>query len=110
MVEDIMVDRNIAGKRLERINMADRAAVLYELNVLDCFDGSHPYERLRIYYTRSGDYLNAIRVCEAYLRNTSPAQKRSDAQVYEQYISELKLKMSEERAALRDKQRSKEDV
>ncbi len=62
-----MVDRNLAGIHLERSGAIDRAIVLYEANVAESFIGSHPYERLRILYTKQHDYANALRVCRAYL-------------------------------------------
>lgn len=62
-----MVDRNLTGIDLERAGAIDRAIALYEANVAESFIGSHPYERLRIIYTKQRDYPNALRVCRAYL-------------------------------------------
>ena len=69
----VMVDRNLRGKTLEKSDHIDEAIALYEKNIADEFIGSHPYERLRIIYTRRKDYSNAIRVCRAYL-NLSPKE------------------------------------
>ncbi|MEM7348190.1 MAG: hypothetical protein AAF485_28505, partial [Chloroflexota bacterium] len=37
-----------------------------EANITDKFIGKHPYNRLRIIYTKRKDYHNAIRVCQAF--------------------------------------------
>lgn len=55
---------------------------LYEANIQDGFDGSHPYDRLRILYKRKKDFASAIKVCEAFLKTSSnlkyPDQKLCD--------------------------------
>jgi len=66
-IENILVDRNIKGKELENSGDINGAIELYELNVTDRFDGSHPYERLRIIYSNRGMFADAIRACEAYI-------------------------------------------
>lgn len=63
----IMAERNDRGKELEGQGQIAEAVVLYEANVEDRFSGSFPYDRLRIIYTRQGQYADAIRVCRAYL-------------------------------------------
>jgi tetratricopeptide (TPR) repeat protein len=63
----VMVDRNLEGKTLEDEGKLDQAISLYEANVRDKFDGTHPYDRLRIVYTKQRRYQDAIRVCQAYL-------------------------------------------
>jgi hypothetical protein len=87
-LEDIMVDRNIQGIALEKEGKKELAIPLYEANVSDHFDGSHPYERLRIIYTYGNDYHNAIRICEAYINNVG-----IDAALCDSYLSKIvKLK------------------
>lgn len=66
-LEDLMVDRNIEGMTLEKSGDVEKAVDLYEANLKDRFDGSHPYDRLRIIYSRSNQYDDAIRVCQAYI-------------------------------------------
>lgn len=66
-VAKVMVDRNLKGKDLEKRGKIDQAIPLYEANLVDRFGGTHPYERLRIIYTKRQDYRNAIRVCQAYI-------------------------------------------
>lgn len=63
----IMVQRNLNGREFEQQGDLPAAIALYEGNLADQFDGSHPYERLRIIYNRQKDYANALRVCRAYL-------------------------------------------
>ena len=65
----VMVDRNRRGKMMEREGEIDEAVTLYEANLADQFVGSHPYERLRIIYSERGDFVNALRVCEAAISN-----------------------------------------
>jgi len=61
---DRMVDRNLRGIQLERAGREDAAIVLYEANVADGFDGDHPYDSLRVIYTRRKDLARALKVCE----------------------------------------------
>jgi hypothetical protein len=58
--------RNTKGRELEKTS-PEEARVRFELNILDGFDGTMPYDRLRILYTREGRYKDAIRVCDAML-------------------------------------------
>lgn len=78
----VMVDRNLKGKDLEKQGKVDQAIPLYEANLVDHFIGTHPYERLRIIYTKRQDYQNAIRVCETRLaieteRHANQATRRT---------------------------------
>lgn len=66
-LEDIIVDRNVMGKALEKEGKLDKAILLYEQNVSDLVDTPHPYTRLRIIYTKQKLYDEAIRVCIAYI-------------------------------------------
>lgn len=83
-IEDTLVDRNSKGVAFERAGKIERAIQLYEANVADEFDGSHPYNRLRIIYKSRDDYSNAIRVCNAYLSVAS-----NDPKTIEQVRSEI---------------------
>ena len=67
---DIMVDRNLNGKTLEAGGEVDKAIALYEENVSDLFDGSHPYDRLRVIYTKRKQFAEAIRVCRIFVNIT----------------------------------------
>lgn len=66
-IEHEIAARNLKGIQLEKQGKEEQAIALYEANVSDRIDGSHPYNRLRILYKNRGDYDNAIRVCEAYI-------------------------------------------
>lgn len=91
-LENIMVNRNLRGIELEKQGRVDKAIQLYEANVTDQFDGSHPYTRLRIIYTQRKDYTNAIRVCEAYLTDMNPdARARSP---FQKHLDKLKQKLN----------------
>ncbi|NTV01908.1 MAG: hypothetical protein HGB04_03870 [Chlorobiaceae bacterium] len=68
-IEDILVDRNLQGIEYEKSGNDIEAIKLYEQNITDLFDGSHPYERLRIIYTSKNRYTDAIRVCQACIDN-----------------------------------------
>jgi hypothetical protein len=66
----LMHDRNIDAIALEKAGLPDAAAVLYEANIKDQFDGSHPYERLRIIYSKQGKIEDALRVCKTYIESS----------------------------------------
>ncbi|HUN94433.1 MAG TPA: hypothetical protein VMU33_20440 [Burkholderiaceae bacterium] len=83
-IEDLLVERNRRGKELERAGQIDQAIALYEANVVDRFNGSHAYERLRILYKGRGDFANTIRVCSAYLKHVG-----TDARLCQAYEAEI---------------------
>lgn len=56
-IEDIMVNRNLKGIKLEKKGNIEDAVKLYEQNVADEFDGTHPYNRLAIMYRKKGVVL-----------------------------------------------------
>lgn len=59
---ELQVDRNIEGIELEKKREIEKAIRLYEKNVEEDFEGSHPYDRLAIIYRKRGDYGEEIRV------------------------------------------------
>jgi hypothetical protein len=63
----VMLNRNLKGIELEKAGRIDEAIYEYEANIKDEFVGSHPYERLRIIYTRLHRYDDAIRVCAQFI-------------------------------------------
>lgn len=91
-IENTVVDRNMKGIKLEKNGHEDQAIALYEANISDRFDGSHPYNRLRILYKNCGDYANAIRVCEAYMKNGGNDMKLCES--FREEITKLKAKLS----------------
>ena len=87
----VMVTRNLKGKELEKAERVGQAIQLYEANVSDCFEGGHPYQRLRILYSRQGNYVEALRVCYLGLANT----KR---ETFSEWIEKLARKVEPEQA------------
>jgi len=71
-----LVDRNTDAIKMEKRGRIDEAIVLYEMNVQDKVRALIPYERLRVLYTRRGDYENAIRICQEAMRNLPDRVKR----------------------------------
>jgi len=63
-----MVDHNLKGIELEKAGRVDDALLLYEANVAMGFGGSHPYDRLRVIYSKRGQLDDAIRVCQAFVK------------------------------------------
>ena len=90
-IMDKVVDRNLKGIEYEKAGKEAAAIKLYEANVSDGFDGSHPYERLRIIYTGKKKYKGAMRVCCAFIDNKSinnPEMKQKMAKALNR-LSEL---------------------
>src|SRR5699024_10335425 len=56
------VDRNLEGKKLEKLGQVDRAIEFYEENVKDEFEGDFPYNRLATIYRKRKQYKEEIRV------------------------------------------------
>lgn len=90
----LMVERNLQGIELERQGLTVAAVTLYEANLRECFDGSHPYERLRIFYTKRHDYPNAMRVCQAFLNlpRHPLGYDEKKRQLFQDYLEKLRSK------------------
>jgi tetratricopeptide (TPR) repeat protein len=58
------VKRNLMGIELEKMGKTDEAIKLYEQNVREDFEGSHPYNRLSIIYRKRGQFDEEIRILE----------------------------------------------
>lgn len=91
---EMLVARNNHGIEFERQGKIDETFFVYEVSVSDEFFGTHPYDRLRILYSRQGWYEDAIRVCQAYLN--IPVKQRSDQtrKYFEHHVERLKRKLS----------------
>lgn len=63
-IENNLVNRNLKGIKLEKEGKVDKAIELYEKNIEEEFDGSHPYERLAIIYSKKGSLGDEIRILE----------------------------------------------
>jgi len=64
----IMANRNVEGQASEKAGDIEKAIELYEANVADWSIGTHPYDRLRIIYSRQQRYSEAIRVCKSFVK------------------------------------------
>lgn len=62
------VDRNLAGKKLEKNGFIDDAIKLYEININEKFEGNHPYDRLAIIYRRKKLYDDEKRVLQKAIK------------------------------------------
>jgi len=62
---DIQVGRNIQGQIFEKEGKLSEAIKLYEANVADNFEGSFPYRRLAIIYSKQKRYSEEIRILES---------------------------------------------
>ncbi len=61
-IENNWANRNLKGIKLEKEGKIDKAIKLYEKNIEEEFDGSHPYTRLAIIYIKKGLLNDEIRV------------------------------------------------
>ena len=59
---EIQVDRNLKGIEFEKKGKIEKAIRLYEKNIEEDFEGSHPYDRLAIIYRKRGEYEKELRV------------------------------------------------
>jgi hypothetical protein len=90
-LSSVMLDRNLRGMTFEKSDNVGKAIEMYEQNIADNFFGSHPYERLRIIYTRDKEFSNAIRVCQSYL-DLPYAGKMKKAK-FREHLGKLKSKL-----------------
>lgn len=61
---DKQVERNLRAIEHERRGDLANAIELYEANVKEQFDGSHPYNRLAIIYRKLGKKQDEVRILE----------------------------------------------
>lgn len=73
----------------------ENAFALYEICVAENFSGSHPYDRLRIWYTKSKQYKDAIRVCNVYI-NLPERKHGLDKDRFQHHIEQLNKKLDKE--------------
>lgn len=62
-----LVSINNVGIEIEKTKGMEAAFVIYEVSVAEQFPGTHPYDRLRIWYTKNKNFMDAARVCRAYI-------------------------------------------
>jgi tetratricopeptide (TPR) repeat protein len=94
---EVMVERNLRGRALEHQGRVDDAIALYEQNVSDRFGGDHPYERLRVIYTKRKQYDDAIQVCQIFIDVAdallSSGSRRSDLKPKREKFAEWVTKL-----------------
>ena len=61
------VERNLQAIEYEKNGDVEKAIELYEQNVAESFDGTHPYERLSELYLSSGKREDLMRILERAL-------------------------------------------
>ena len=97
-IEDVIVGRNLRGIALEKEGKIDEAIEVYELNKHDMATTPHPYDRLRIIYTKQKNYIKAIEACHAAIYTyralaKAMGKKRPDIiQKYQAWIQKLETK------------------
>ena len=85
-IAQIMVNRDLNARALEREGRIQEAILLYEANLSDKSASVTPYDRLRILYAERSDYRNAIRVCYAFLL---AAKNSGEAELFQERLREL---------------------
>ncbi|MCL2459824.1 MAG: hypothetical protein FWF19_00475, partial [Euryarchaeota archaeon] len=55
---------NLLGRELEKVGEFEKAIELYEQNVARRDEGSHPYERLAVIYSKMKKYDDVKRILE----------------------------------------------
>ena len=66
-VFEVFAQRRTQATALEKAGNIDGAIELYEASVADRCYISHPYERLRVLYSKRRQYDEAIRACRAFI-------------------------------------------
>ena len=63
-IENIIVERNLSGQKLEKQGDIEDAIRLYEQNVSDEVDTPYPYSRLAVIYRNQNRLADEVRVLE----------------------------------------------
>jgi hypothetical protein len=93
---DYLMSRNAVGMQREKDGNLPGAIFLFEAAVADLFWGSHPYNRLRILYTRQKHYTDALRVCKEYLKLTD--RPGLDKPHFQHHVEQLDKKIARQAA------------
>ena len=88
------VSNNLSGADAEKAGNIEEAIRLYEQNVADRFDGSHPYKRLAIIYRQQKRYDDEVRVLNVAVDVFSKL-KRTDSDTKLQYFKDRLEKAKE---------------
>jgi tetratricopeptide (TPR) repeat protein len=87
-IDNKMLNRNLKGKALEKEGKIDEAIKLYEKNIKEEFDGTFPYNRLAIIYTKKGLLDDEIRVLERailFFENIISKNKSDNLSIVEKF-------------------------
>lgn len=101
--------RNVRGVELERAGKVDRAIDVYEANVADMFGGNHPYDRLRVIYSKRKQYDQALRVCRSFVEMADALMKlgspRSDLPVkrrkFAEWCAKLEVRVQKQQSSVK---------
>ena len=91
-LDRFMMEQNFKGMGKEVAHL-EEAISIYEANIADEFEGSYPYERLRIIYAEQKRYVDAIRVCEAYQANSVPGRDDTKRRRFAEWTGKYRVKM-----------------
>jgi tetratricopeptide (TPR) repeat protein len=89
----VMVERNLKGGELEKAGLVDEAIKIYKQNVADKAETTYAYQRLRIIYTKLGNFREAIQVSEAFIALDYKAVTEDEKNFLRKQIKKLKEKM-----------------
>jgi tetratricopeptide (TPR) repeat protein len=90
-------DDDKQGKLLEKSGRKDDAITVYETSLKSKSTSPHPYNRLRIIYTKDRNFKKAIRVCEAAIENIDdPKIDHAAEGKFVEHIEKLREKIERE--------------
>lgn len=94
----VAVQRNLQGIEYEKQGLVDKAIMLYEENIEDFFEGSHPYQRLAIIYRKQKNYEDERRVLEqaVYVFKNIVSKKRADREPKLKYFNDRLKKLNKQ--------------
>lgn len=93
------VERNLNGIELEKQGRVEEAIELYEKNVEENFEGSHPYTRLAIIYSkqkRKDDEIRVLKRAIYVFENIIPNLRGYETPKLEKYKERLRKLVPEE--------------
>lgn len=90
-----LVSINNVGIEIEKTKGMEAAFVVYEVGVAEQFHGTHPYDRLRIWYTKNKNFADAKRVCRAYISLPSRAHGQAKDR-FSHFLKKLEEKIDKQ--------------
>ena len=94
----VALQRNLQGIEYEKQGLVDKAIILYEENIEDFDEGSHPYKRLAIIYHKQKKYEDERRVLEqaVYVFKYIVSNKRMDKEPKLKYFNDRLKKLNKQ--------------